>query len=125
MAHVKKAFRIALLFILLLQIFSFCSKHNEVLPISSVINWTATNGPYSGVVSSFVVSGNNLFAGTIGGGVFLSANNGTSWTAVNSGLTSTSVHSMAVSGTSIFAGTPNGVFRSTNSGTTWTEINTG
>jgi hypothetical protein len=31
----------------------------------------------------------NLFAGTQGGGVYLSANNGKSWTAVDSGLTNT------------------------------------
>ena len=31
--------------------------------------------------------GTNLFAGTYSSGVFLSTNNGTSWTAVNSGLT--------------------------------------
>ena len=39
------------------------------------------------------------------GGVFLSTNNGTSWTAVNSGLTNTDVHALAVSGTNLFAGT--------------------
>ena len=40
---------------------------------------------------SLAVSGTNLFAGTDGGGVFLSTNNGTSWTAVNTGLTNTDV----------------------------------
>jgi len=43
------------------------------------------------------MSGTNLFAGTDGGGVFLSINNGTSWTVVNSGLTNTRVQSLAVS----------------------------
>jgi len=39
------------------------------------------------------------------GGVFLSTNNGTSWTQVNTGLPSTSVRSLAVSGANLFAGT--------------------
>jgi hypothetical protein len=59
--------------------------------------------------------GTNLFAGTEGGGVFLSTNNGTSWTAVNTGLTHTYVLSLAVSpatgeagGTNLFAGTEGG-----------------
>jgi len=37
-------------------------------------------------VYSLAVNGSNLFAGTERGGVFLSTNNGTSWTAVNTGL---------------------------------------
>jgi hypothetical protein len=57
-----------------------------------------------------------------GGGVFLSTNNGTSWTAVNNGLTNTFVRALAVSGTNLFAGTVEGggVFLSTNNGTSWT-----
>ncbi|MBK6876815.1 MAG: hypothetical protein IPG99_10295 [Ignavibacteria bacterium] len=77
--------------------------------------WIQTNGPYGGHISSFAVSGTNLFAGT-GRGVFLSNNNGISWTAVNNGLMNTIVLSLAVSGTNLFAGTYGGVFRSTNNG---------
>ena len=33
-----------------------------------------------------------FFAGTLGNGVFLSTNNGTSWTAINNGLTNTYVN---------------------------------
>ncbi|MCK7528688.1 MAG: hypothetical protein MZV64_69590 [Ignavibacteriales bacterium] len=59
-------------------------------------------------------------------GVFLSTNNGTSWTAVNTGLTNTNVRALAVSGTNLFAGTDGGgVFLSTNNGTSWTAVNTG
>ena len=86
--------------------------------------WLQTNGPYGGIVQCFAVSGTNLFAGTYGG-VFLSTNNGTSWTAVNTGLTNTDVFSFAVSGTNLFAGTNGGVFLSTNNGTSWTAVNTG
>ncbi len=47
--------------------------------------WMQTNGPYGGSIVSFAVSGTNLFAAT-GSGGFLSTNNGTSWTEVNTGL---------------------------------------
>lgn len=49
----------------------------------ALAQWVQTNGPCGGFVSCFAISGTNLFAGT-NGGVFLSTNNGTSWTAVSS-----------------------------------------
>jgi hypothetical protein len=65
----------------------------------------------------------NLFAATEGGGVFLSTNNGTSWSPVNSGLTDTSIFALAVSGSNLFAGTYLGhVFLTTNNGTSWTKL---
>jgi hypothetical protein len=104
-------------------------------------SWTAANNglPKNPDVTSFYVSvfafavspngtgGTNLFAGTYYSGVFLSTDNGTSWTAVNTGLPNTSVLSLAVSpngtgGTNLFAGTWGGVFLSTNSGTSWSAV---
>jgi hypothetical protein len=87
--------------------------------------WVKTSGP-PGRVGSLVVTGTNLFAGILDGGVFLSSNNGTNWIAVNTGMTFDSVISLSVSSTSLFAGTyGNGAYLSTNSGTSWTAINTG
>jgi imidazolonepropionase-like amidohydrolase len=72
------------------------------------------------MIISFAASGTNLFAGTGGGGVFLSTNNGTNWT--STGLTRDWVTALAVSGTNLFAGTgDSGVFLSTNNGTNWTS----
>ncbi|MBM4162119.1 MAG: hypothetical protein FJ217_13610 [Ignavibacteria bacterium] len=89
--------------------------------------WQQTNGPYGGDVLSLAVSASgNVFAGTRGGGVFLSTDNGTSWTQVNTGLTNTSVWALAVGGTNLFAGTlGGGVFLSTDNGTSWSAANTG
>jgi hypothetical protein len=72
----------------------------------------------------------NLFVGAASkyprrSGVFLSTDNGTSWNAVNNGLTDTSVNVLTASGTNLFAGTNSGVFLSNNNGTSWTAINTG
>jgi hypothetical protein len=98
--------------------------------------WLVATGPYGGHVTCLAVSGSNLFAGTSsmldnGGGVFLSTNDGTSWTAVNSGL---DVITLAVSGMNLFAvregeyikgigGVRNSVvLLSTNNGASWTEV---
>src|SRR5689334_21695909 len=87
--------------------------------------WIQTHGPFGGHITSFAVSGTDLFAGT-GGGVFHSTNNGTSWTQVNTGLTTTDVLSLADSGTNLYAGTNGGgVFRSTNNGASWTQASAG
>jgi hypothetical protein len=61
--------------------------------------------------------------------VYVSTNNGTSWTAASTGLTNNYVLSLAVSpngvgGTNLFAGTSGGVFLSTNNGTSWTAAST-
>src|SRR5689334_7199661 len=82
--------------------------------------WQDISGHDGGIVSALAVSGSNLFAGTYGGGAFLSSNNGTSWTPVDAGLPNPYVSSLAVSGTNLFAGTDLGVFLSTNSGACWT-----
>ena len=88
--------------------------------------WVRIFQPGHGAIYSLAVSGSSIFAGTGGGGFFLSTNNGTSWTAVNSGLTSTFIYPLAVRGSSIFAGTAGGgVFLSTNNGTSWTAVNNG
>jgi ligand-binding sensor domain-containing protein len=87
-------------------------------------DWVHTNGPTGGCVQAFASSGPYLFAGTYGGGVFVSGNNGDSWYVANTGLTSFDVKCFGVIGTNLFAGTSDGgVFLSTNNGTTWTAVN--
>jgi hypothetical protein len=69
---------------------------------------------------SLAVSGNNIYAGTINYGVFLSTNNGSSWSQTS--LNNQFIYSLAVNGSNVFAGTyGNGVYKSTNNGTTWTQ----
>jgi hypothetical protein len=72
------------------------------------------------------VNGTDIYAGTCGGGVFLSTNNGTSWVQRNTGLTNDSITSFAVNGSNIFAATFDGkVFLSTNNGANWTGAYSG
>ncbi len=85
-------------------------------------SWTAVNtGLTNNYVYALTVLGSNLVAGT-GGGVFISSNNGTSWT--NAGFANNSVSALFVSGTSLYAGTYNGIYRSTDNGLNWTTLGT-
>jgi hypothetical protein len=96
-----------------------------------------TNGPNAGVVRCLTVapadggSGGSLFAGTSddlfssSGNVFLSTNDGMSWTAVDSTFMNNRVNALAATGPYRYAGTPVGIFRSTNNGTSWTDLNVG
>lgn len=90
--------------------------------------WVPTNGPYGGSISSIAVSGDNIIAGTRGGGIYLSSNNGINWNQVNDGLTDWDVNSIAANGNIVFAVTgggawaPGGVYRSTNYGRSWALV---
>lgn len=87
--------------------------------LMSVANaqWIQTKGPYCGSIGSLAVnSEGDLFAGT-DVGVFVSTNNGTSWTTADPGFR---VLSLASDGDSVFAGTDNGVYISCDKGASWT-----
>lgn len=71
-------------------------------------------------VRTLYLNGSTILAGTHGGGVFQSTNNGISWTSRNSGLGNLNVLSIVVNGVNLFAGTEAGVFLSTNNGLNWT-----
>src|SRR5207237_7051189 len=67
-----------------------------------------------------------LYAGTDDGGMFKSTNGGVSWTAVNSGLTNTSVYALAIDPSTpatLYAGTFGGGVFITNNGATSTTVN--
>jgi hypothetical protein len=69
--------------------------------------------------------GTNIVAGCNGGGVYVSPDIGTTWTPPVSGLTNTHVTSLALSGSTLLAGTAGGAFLSTDGGSTWKVSNTG
>jgi len=89
--------------------------------------WVQTNGPEGGFVNCFAVNGTNVFAGSQGGGVFLSTNGGASWSTVNNGLTNTYVSCLVASGNNLFVGTMHGggVFLSTDNGASWSAVSGG
>jgi Secretion system C-terminal sorting domain len=87
--------------------------------------WTISNTGLTTVnVLSLAKLGTNIFAGTSGGGVFISANNGATWRALpNVGLTNKTITALVGNEENIFAGTENGMFGSSDDGDTWTAIN--
>lgn len=89
--------------------------------------WQRTNGPSQGIVQALVVNASgDVFAGTQGGGVFRSTDQGTNWTGVNAGLTNLDVRSLAINPRGdLFAATGGGVFRSADNGARWTVVNSG
>ena len=75
-------------------------------------------------IYSFATSGNKIFAGG-DNGVYLSTDNGNSWTLGNTGLTGYDVDALLNYGNNIFAGTGDNVYLSTNNGTNWVASDTG
>jgi hypothetical protein len=88
-----------------------------LLNFSAYTQWVQTNGPAEGIVLALVSYGAKLFAGTGGGGIFLSPNNGDNWIAANAGVTDLYISALMARDTNLFAGGESndgneGVFRS-------------
>lgn len=91
--------------------------------------WRYANytGMKSGKINCIAGLGKNIIAGSADSGIFVSNSivPGDVWTKRNTGLTSLGIGALAVSGTTIYAGTTAGVFISTDTAKTWTPISTG
>ncbi len=94
---------------------------------TTLATWTKTSCPAAGNINCFAVSGSNVFAGILNGGIYVTTNNGASWTESDAGLiTNSSVLSLLASGSNLFAGTyGNGVYFSNNNGVSWSSVITG
>lgn len=89
------------------------------------------------MINTMFVDGGDLFVGTgfgLAGGVFLSTDNGSTWSERDNGINSEfsgqntnipSVNCFIKNSNYLFAGTDNGVFLSTNNGISWASANTG
>ena len=98
-----------------------------LLSVIAKAQWHHTNGPGAGKVLSLATSGASICAGTDGGRVFVSLDSGANWTGGPIGNVTFDVTTLAVNGTTIYAGsrTGNGLFYSTNMGNTWSQDMTG
>jgi hypothetical protein len=76
------------------------------------------------VISLAFING-NLYAGVYGTNLFVSSNDGMSWSPVKSGLEGQSVYAVADSGAQLYAAASSGVFLSLDYGADWTPINSG
>lgn len=90
------------------------------------LQWVKGESPGGGDVNAIAVMGENLFAGTEYGGVYLSIDRGATWNPVNAGLPNLCVRSVLAHGTLLFAGTwGDGVYCSADSGGHWNPAGTG
>ena len=102
-----------LLFTILLLIF---------LPGNTKSQWVNVSGLGGGGTKALAVNGTNLFVGTEQG-VYLSTDNGLTWTEVNNGLPATYIWYLKVSGNNLYACTGGvGLFRTTDSGASWSNL---
>ena len=91
-------------------------------------SWTAAGGDasFNTGISSMTIRGNNLFAAHGDEGVFLSNDDGHTWTNITHELAGKIVITLTTYGDYVFAGTWDyGVFRSGDNGTSWTQVNDG
>jgi len=60
-----------------------------------------------------------IYGGSLGLGVFRSADDGKTWAQFNTGLQDLAIHALFADGTFVFAGTSSGIFRSNSHGDSW------
>ncbi len=91
------------------------------------VTWANTNLPSTSTVWSLFASGTNLLAGTDNGGIYLSMDNGASWSATDAGIPgNSSIRTITAIGNSVFVGTyGQGVYRSNDNGTSWNWAGSG
>ena len=104
-------------------VFHLIKQNNSwVLQDTSLVNVTT---------GSLLLYNQNIFAGTIDYGVFISTDNGKTWSAINSGLGGQNfypgidVYCFTNINSTIFIGTSKGVFFTTDNGTNWNPSNIG
>ena len=118
------------LFSTLVFLFLFLDPIGSGVASAGVNTWT-THGPEGGIIYALAIdpaAPATLYAGTDSNGVYKSVNGGASWTAVNAGLTNTTVLALAINPSApatLYAGTFGGVFKSTDGGGSWTAASTG
>ena len=87
-------------------------------------------GAEGGTIQALAIDPNlprPIYAGTEVGGVFTSTDDGSTWSAVNNGITNFNVQAVAINpdfNSTVYAGTSGGgVFKTNNSGGSWTAVN--
>jgi hypothetical protein len=105
-----------------------------LMSVNNGLIWSAMNTgiPANTTINTFVISGNNIFAGGcsvgangLAGAIFMSSDNGRSWSSNNTNPYFSNINALAIIGKSILAATEKGIFSSSNNGQLWSAINNG
>ena len=92
----------------------------------TIAQWIQDTDIKGGTITCIVSESSRLYIGLAGGGIYSSADNGSSWTRKNNGLSDYSVSAMLAKDEYIFAGFISfGIFVSTDQGETWESANNG
>ncbi len=89
------------------------------------ISWILRNNGIPGTypIYTYAQMGDTIYGGTYGKSLYMTDNNGQTWSQVGAGFPSPSssffVYSLATSGNTIYAGTSSGIYLSTNRGVSW------
>lgn len=106
----------------------FAGTHSQALYKYDGTNWNRKSDGMVGLgINDILFSGSEVFASTSGNGIFKAANVNSTWTIINSGLTSFNnfnVGQLATDGLNVYA-CGQGVFRSSNGGSSWDNISNG
>jgi photosystem II stability/assembly factor-like uncharacterized protein len=118
-------------------IYSFTSNSTNLFSgTTSGVFTTSNNGVTWGLVNNSFLSyrvndilikdGYKIFAGTRGGGNFISTNSGDNWISRNEGFGYKEIYSYYTYGNNIYCGTTwEGLYSSSNEGTNWSRIDNG
>jgi len=86
------------------------------------VTWQQTSGPGNCTIAT---NGSNIFAGNPQTGALLSTDNGSTWSAINNGLTfGFNGFRFAFNGSNIYTSTNGGIYLSTDNGSNWSALNT-
>ena len=97
-------------------------------PLRAATTWEAIPDPYEGPVSCFAEGPDGVvWAGSIGSGVFKSADGGDTWSSVNAGLTCATVNDLVVTpaGDAFAATAGGGVYKLPKGADAWQQVNAG
>ena len=105
-------------------LFAFLLSSNALF--SQTNFWERTGGVDDDIYSITITSNGNIWAGGTAGRVYLSSDNGNTWSSFNPARSYT-VYSIGVNPVNgyIFAGTSGGLYRSTNNGVNWENVYSG
>ena len=91
--------------------------------ISSQMAWTKTILTDKYTVACMLSAGNDLYAGTIGDGIYKSSDNGTTWSNLTKSSKAYYVFSIIEKGNALYAANyGEGIYKSTDKGASWTLI---
>ena len=94
-----------------------------LLPYNAFCQWTQTSGPEGAQSREIFHAGNYLIVNSVNGGIYRSADIGSTWETVNSGLPPDfRCWAMDVDNDQLYIAASNGIFRSGDFGNTWTQL---